>query len=86
VFFEAGSKLRRINDGGFSGCHSLKSVTLHVSVELIDGSSFRDCALSRIGFQEGNPIFHCIGEFVMNRRNTEIVRYFGIDTEVSIPD
>jgi hypothetical protein len=84
--FEAGSKLRQIGESAFAGCRWLHSIYLPASVSEIDGATFVDSAFSDIGFEPGNKDFCVDNHFVFDFARTCMVRHFGPEDEVRIPD
>jgi hypothetical protein len=86
VTFEAGSKLRQICDFAFRGCDSLKSICLPASVESICGTSFATSSLTRIEIESGNKFYRILGGFVVGLNASQIIRYFGTESCVEIPD
>jgi uncharacterized protein YuzB (UPF0349 family) len=86
VGFERGSKLREISALAFRGCDSLKSICLPASVEKLCGLSFVECGLHRIEIENGNKFYRVFGNSVMNLDGSRLIRYFGSDSEMSVPD
>jgi hypothetical protein len=85
VTFEAGSRLREIQTCSFSHCRSLKSICLPASVQSMDGRSFLFSSLREICIESGNPFFRVSWPFLLDFEGSRIVRYFGDETEVTIP-
>jgi hypothetical protein len=86
ITFEPGSKVRQIWGETFTGCESLKSLYIPASVEKISGSGFVTYRRIQIEIESGNPFFRVVGDFVMDSNSQKIVRYFGNDSEIDIPD
>jgi hypothetical protein len=86
VTFEPNSKLRLIEAYAFTHCHLLESVFLPGSLQSFKGLSFFDCGLRQIQFAPENEFFHSVGDFVMDLKKDCLVRYFGSDSQVTIPD
>jgi hypothetical protein len=86
ITFEPGSQLCEIGGSSFAGCSALKSICLPASVEKINGQSFIDCGLTNIEIESGNKFYHIQGHFVMDLKNSQIVRYFGSASRIDIPD
>jgi hypothetical protein len=84
VAFEAGSKLREIEDFAFAGCCLLDSICLPASIEVIHGAGFPEHASVEIA--SGHPFLSVKGDFVVDSRAMCLVRYFGNAEEVTIPD
>jgi hypothetical protein len=84
--FEPGSKLREICRCAFSGCNLLKRIRLPSSLKIVEGSSFCDCGLIEIEVEEGNSHLAMLDHFLVNFDRTLIIRHFGNDSEVAIPE
>jgi hypothetical protein len=85
IIFEAGSKLREIDDSAFYNCPDLLSISLPASLEFIKGSSFDGCDLEQIVIDPANPFFHVSGGFIVDANDRCIIRYFGTGEEVTVP-
>jgi hypothetical protein len=55
-------------------------------LELLDGSSLSDCGLTDIEIESGNKHFGRLSRFVVDFEGVRIIRYFGAESVVSIPD
>jgi hypothetical protein len=53
---------------------------------VIDGTCFAESGIRRIEIEAGNPHFEAKDDFLIDLRDLGIVRYFGRDVEVTIPD
>jgi hypothetical protein len=89
VTFEDSSRLKRIGERAFAGCH-LSSITIPASTEDRLGiKTFRycgiDCPLMEIRLQPGNQNFMIHRKMLLTSDETELVRYFGRDLEVIVP-
>ena len=71
----------------FSNCSNLQSITIPAGVTSIDGSAFIYCpALTSVAVSKNNSNFVAEGEFLYNGDKTILVRYFGHDKSLTIPD
>jgi hypothetical protein len=86
VTFEAGSRLQEIQGGSFCRCRSLQSICLPASVRSMDGSCFVHSSLKEIVVESGNRFFRVNGPFLLDFAGVRIVRYFGDEIEVTIPN
>jgi hypothetical protein len=86
VTFESGSRLREICDFAFEGCDSLKSICVPASVARLSGASFARCGLRQISIESGSRFYRVSGDFVMDLKGVRIVRYFGCNLVITIPD
>jgi hypothetical protein len=83
IEFEGSSRLKKIGERAFSGCR-LRSITIPVLTEEIDGSSFCGCPLISIQVAPENVNFKIEGNRLVTSDGTELVRYFGIDREIFV--
>jgi hypothetical protein len=86
ITFELGSNLREIEGLAFCGCSRLKSIRLPASLEVLDGCSLSDCGLTDIEIESGNKHFARRSRFVVDFEGVRIIRYFGEESAVLIPE
>jgi hypothetical protein len=86
VTFEAGSKLREIESGAFTGCNQLRSLSIPRSVMRMSWASFISSLEVQIRLEPGNPYFERRRDFLVDIRRHVLVRYLGTASEVVIPD
>jgi hypothetical protein len=86
VTFEAGSRLREIEPGAFSGCQSVKQLFLPASLEKMSGASLPLPRSCRIEIESGNPHFGKIDDFVIDLKEHCVLRYCGSERDVRIPE
>jgi hypothetical protein len=79
------SSLRRIEARAFVSS-TLKSISIPASVEFIDGSAFANCEIESFVVAEENRHFRVVGSFLLDFNHSRLVRYFGSDSEIVIPD
>jgi hypothetical protein len=84
VTFERGSALQRIESRAFSGCFSLRSIFIPSFVDTIDVSAFSASGIDQLIVAYDNPHFTVRHDFLLNRDETQLIRYFGIGSQVSI--
>jgi hypothetical protein len=85
IKFEGPSTLKTIGKRAFAGC-PLSSITIPASLEAIDGSAFVGCPLLRIQVAVGNQNYRVEGRLLTTADVTEIVRYFGGERVVRVPE
>jgi hypothetical protein len=85
IVFEANSKLKRIGENAFSHCR-ISSITIPASAQKIDGSAFVYCPMIEIRVAPGSQSFTIRQNLLLTSSGTEIVRYFGTEREVVIPE
>jgi hypothetical protein len=85
VKFEAGSKLREIQNEAFSQCPDLTKLSLPGGVEVMDGQSFAGAGLQELEIESSNPHFCVKGSFLLDAAQRRLVRYAGPAT-ATIPD
>jgi hypothetical protein len=86
IAFAPGSSLRQIDAFAFGYCSFLKSITLPASVSVVNGASFCRCGLSRIEVEPGNKHFAVSDHFLLDITGTRLIRYFGENSAILIPD
>jgi hypothetical protein len=86
VTFEPGSKLCRIENRGFTGCCSLKSISIPASVEFMEAEGFVGSGIRRLDIDPGNPLYHNVDDFVIKSDESKIILYWGSNAEIVIPD
>jgi hypothetical protein len=87
ITFEPGSELGRMYNNAFSGCYFLKSICIPAGIDSYKtrGACFLDCGLENIEFESGSD-FRRHDNFVLSSDSRVLVRYFGQESEVRIPD
>jgi hypothetical protein len=85
ITFQNPSMLRKIGERSFARS-ALTSITIPASTEEIDGSAFVDCPLSEIRIAPGSRTFKIEAQLLMTSDGTAIVKYFGHDLEVIVPN
>jgi hypothetical protein len=86
VTFERGSKLHQIEGYAFAGCVYVESICLPASLELMDGWSLADTEFKEITVEAGNPYFKVKKPCLVDSTGTRLIRHFGAEREVIIPD
>jgi hypothetical protein len=82
--FESESQLTEIEANVFSGCSSLQSLSIPASLKKIHGSAFAGSGIAMITVEEGNANFAFCGDFLINVPAASIVRYFGLQEEMTL--
>jgi hypothetical protein len=85
ISFVENSKLKKIGERAFAGCGMI-SITIPASTEEIDGSAFVGCPLEAIEVAPGSRNFMIEGNLLLTSNGTQIVRYFGRECEVLVPN
>jgi hypothetical protein len=83
VEFASDSKLRRIEDRAFAGCHSIGPIP--ASVDFIAGSAFANCQLTKFQIAKGNRHFRVSRSCILSFDGKRLVRWSGADSIVQIP-
>jgi hypothetical protein len=83
ITFAECSRLRRIGERAFAATN-LASITIPASTEEINGSAFVESPFCDIRVAPGSRNFMVQGNSLMNADGTEIVRYFGRESEVIV--
>jgi hypothetical protein len=83
IAFEGSSRLKRIGERAFLGCN-MDSITIPALTEAIDGSAFVNCPLTEIQVAPGSLNFKVEGNLLVTSDGTQIVRYFGMDREITV--
>jgi hypothetical protein len=86
ILFDPESRLHTICNHAFSGCLSLTSICLPASVSDLTGASFMWSGLRHISIEPGNRHFRIAGSFLSDFESRLLVRYFGTELNVEIPD
>jgi hypothetical protein len=84
VLFEPGSKLRSIGPSAFHLCARLKSLFLPAGVCEVTGLSMDDSGIENVIVDPENAYFRVCGDFLLDFRESCMVRYFGRAADVSI--
>jgi hypothetical protein len=83
ISFESESQLTRIGRICFSGC-SLESISIPRNVSSLDGSIFADCRYSSVTIDPENHHYSLDGDFLIDIKESRLVRYFGHSNDVVI--
>jgi hypothetical protein len=86
ISFEPDSRLHTIQNHAFYGCFSLASLCLPASVRHLTGASFWRCTVGQVTIDPGNRHFRITGSFISDFDNRLLVRYFGTERVIHIPD
>ena len=78
------SSLQSIGDGAFWGCSSLTSLTLPSSLQSIEGGAFTGCTSLRSVIC--NQFYKVIGQMLLSSDGTQVIAYWGKNSEVTIPE
>ena len=78
------SSLQSIGDSAFWGCNSLTSLTLPSSLQSIEGGAFTGCTSLRSVIC--NQFYKVIGQMLLSSDGTQVIAYWGENSEVTIPE
>ena len=78
------SSLQSIGNGVFRGCNSLTSLTLPSSLQSIGGGAFTGCTSLRSVIC--NQFYKVIGQMLLSSDGTQVIAYWGENSEVTIPE
>ena len=78
------SSLQSIGDSAFERCSSLTSLTLPSSLQSIGGGAFTGCTSLRSVI--GNQFYKVIGQMLLSSDGTQVIAYWGENSEVTIPE
>ena len=78
------SSLQSIGDSAFWGCNSLTSLTLPSSLQSIGGGAFTACTSLRSVIC--NQFYKVIGQMLLSSDGTQVIAYWGENSEVTIPE
>ena len=78
------SSLQSIGGGAFRGCSSLTSLTLPSSLQSIGGGAFIGCTSLRSVIC--NQFYKVIGQMLLSSDGTQVIAYWGENSEVTIPE
>ena len=78
------SSLQSIGDSAFKGCDSLTSLTLPSSLQSIGGGAFTKCTSLRSVIC--NQFYKVIGQMLLSSDGTQVIAYWGKNSEVTIPE
>ena len=78
------SSLQSIGGGAFGGCVSLTSLTLPSSLQSIEGGAFTGCTSLRSVIC--NKFYKVIGQMLLSADGTQVIAYWGENSEVTIPE
>ena len=78
------SSLQSIGDSAFEGCDSLTSLTLPSSLQSIGGGAFTKCTSLRSVIC--NQFYKVIGQMLLSSDGTQVIAYWGKNSEVTIPE
>ena len=78
------SSLQSIGDSAFWGCKSLSSLTLPSSLQSIGGGAFTGCTSLRSVIC--NQFYKVIGQMLLSSDGTQVIAYWGENSEVTIPE
>jgi hypothetical protein len=83
ITFGSESQLKRIEERCFWEC-ALKSICIPRNVDFIDGSAFCCCRCQCITVDPHNPRFSIDRDFLIDKIEIRLIRYFGSSTHVHI--
>ena len=78
------SSLQSIGDCAFEYCNSLTSLTLPSSLQSIGGGAFTGCTSLRSVIC--NQFYKVIGQMLLSSDGTQVIAYWGENSEVTIPE
>ena len=78
------SSLQSIGDRAFYGCNFLTSLTLPSSLQSIGGGAFTGCTSLRSVIC--NQFYKVIGQMLLSSDGTQVIAYWGENSEVTIPE
>ena len=78
------SSLQLIGNSAFWGCNSLTSLTLPSSLQSIGGGAFTGCTSLRSVIC--NQFYKVIGQMLLSSDGTQVIAYWGENSEVTIPE
>ena len=78
------SSLQSIGDSAFEDCNSLISLTLPSSLQSIGGGAFTGCTSLRSVIC--NKFYKVIGQMLLSADGTQVIAYWGENSEVTIPE
>ena len=78
------SSLQSIGYSAFGGCSSLTSLTLPYSLQSIGGGAFTGCTSLRSVIC--NQFYKVIGQMLLSADGTQVIAYWGENSEVTIPE
>ena len=78
------SSLQSIGGGAFCDCSSLTSLTLPSSLQSIGGGAFTGCTSLRSVIC--NQFYKVIGQMLLSSDGTQVIAYWGENSEVTIPE
>ena len=78
------SSLQSIGNYAFKGCDSLTSLTLPSSLQSIGGGAFTKCTSLRSVIC--NQFYKVIGQMLLSSDGTQVIAYWGKNSEVTIPE
>jgi hypothetical protein len=84
ISFESDSELTRIESDTFTH-PSLKSITIPKNVQFIHGSAFLNYSNISISIASNNLHFVVKSDFILDSSNTQLIRYFGKKSNITIP-
>jgi hypothetical protein len=82
--FEPGSKLVKIGEAAFSGCVSLKAISLPASVYDVNGDSFLRSSIREIKVDEANPYLFASGNCLIAVNGMILIRFFGVAKNLTL--
>jgi hypothetical protein len=84
VAFEPGAKLAEIEEFAFYNCLALRSMSIPLSVQSIDGRAFIGAVCGSMAVDDQHLRFSASGGFLIENRVC-VIRYLGAESEVSVP-
>ena len=78
------SSLQSIGNSAFKCCNSLTSLTLPSSLQSIGGGAFTGCTSLRSVIC--NQFYKVIGQMLLSADGTQVIAYWGENSEVTIPE